>query len=230
MTRLLATPCVLAAFLSAGVLAASAGDLTVSPKNGRTVYRSHEGTYSPKRLRYRVGTTDGKRRWSMGSTKKLFTASPPSGTARKRPRPVIVTPEDARIRTRAPGIYNVRLIWRPKGPGSRARIGRNVTLIVEGDPAAGLTYFNATCSGCHDLYINKNGPRLIDVYGRKAGTVSDFSYSSALVAYGKTWDEKTLNDWLKNPQKAVPGVNMYLSVSDPVDRMNVIAYLKQIAP
>lgn len=232
MRRPIATFCVLAAVFAACTLspvAAQAGDLVVKPRNPKTIFRTQDGVYEPRKLKYRVSTTAGKRTWVLRSRKTMFTGTPPSGKARKRAKRVVVTPNDARIGALAPGIYDLRLVWRAKGRGNK-RVKRNVSLVVEGDAAAGLSYFTNSCSGCHDIGVNKNGPRLGGVYGRKAGTVPGFSYSDALVAYGEVWEERTLNAWLMNPQKLVPGANMYVLVTDPVDRMNLIAYLKSVSP
>ena len=46
----------------------------------------------------------------------------------------------------------------------------------------GKQLFERRCSGCHALDLNKEGPRLRGVYGRKAASVADFDYSEALRA------------------------------------------------
>ena len=46
------------------------------------------------------------------------------------------------------------------------------------------------CSACHQIASggkNMIGPNLWSVIGRKAGSVSDYKYSKAMVAYGKEW-------------------------------------------
>ena len=58
--------------------------------------------------------------------------------------------------------------------------------LTEVGPAAnagnGKVLFEKRCTGCHSLDKNKEGPRLAGVYGRKAGSVADFSYSNELKA------------------------------------------------
>src|SRR3569623_953831 len=65
--------------------------------------------------------------------------------------------------------------------------------------AHGKTLFEKRCTGCHSLDKNKEGPRLAGVYGRKAGSIADFSYSSELKNAKITWDGPMLDRWLTNP-------------------------------
>jgi cytochrome c len=45
------------------------------------------------------------------------------------------------------------------------------------------------------------------------------------------WNEKTLERFLADPPKAVPGTSMtYAGVADARERANLIAYLKQACP
>jgi cytochrome c len=97
-----------------------------------------------------------------------------------------------------------------------------------GDPERGRTIYQA-CTDCHDLDKNDVGPKHRGVYGRKAGSVPDYEYSDALKNSGVVWDAATLDRWLTNPQAFVPGVKMYFSLSNPQDRADVIAFLKEVA-
>jgi cytochrome c len=83
------------------------------------------------------------------------------------------------------------------------------------------------CLGCHALEYDRTGPRHCGLFGRRAGSVAGFSYSAAMKNSGIVWDEKTLNRFLANPAKTVPGTSMgYAGVKDPKERANLIAYLK----
>jgi len=65
--------------------------------------------------------------------------------------------------------------------------------------------------------------------GKPAGEVAGFSYSPAMKSSGKLWDDATLNLYLTNPKRAVPGTKMALGgIADPDDRANLIAYLKTL--
>ncbi len=46
-----------------------------------------------------------------------------------------------------------------------------------GDAAQGKLVFERRCTGCHALDADREGPRLGNVYGRKAGSVAGFQYS-----------------------------------------------------
>jgi cytochrome c len=94
-----------------------------------------------------------------------------------------------------------------------------------GDAVRGETLYHA-CQACHSLDDNDLGPRHRGVVGRRAGSVTDYSYSKALMTSGLTWDEATLDRWLTNPSALVPGTKMFFQLSDPQQRADVIAYLK----
>ena len=97
--------------------------------------------------------------------------------------------------------------------------------IAEQPPAA-----FAACSACHSSDgANGVGPTLKGVYGRKSGSVGGFAYSRAMRSAGLTWDEKSLDAFLADPQKAVPGNHMpFPGVADAKQRADVIDYLKTV--
>ena len=89
----------------------------------------------------------------------------------------------------------------------------------------------AACAACHAVSPGMNGigPSLAGVFGRKAGSVPDFVYSTAMQNSGKIWDEATLDNFLISPMAAVPGTHMsYMGQSDPARRKAVIDYLKTL--
>lgn len=75
---------------------------------------------------------------------------------------------------------------------------------------------------------NLTGPSLANLFGRKAGTVSSFlRYSDALKRSGVEWNEQTLDSWLKDPGKFIPGNDMsFPGIKDDKARRDLIAYLK----
>ena len=99
-----------------------------------------------------------------------------------------------------------------------------------GDAAAGEKVF-AQCKACHENEkgVNKIGPTLKGVVGRKAASVPDFKYSPAMTKKGEegvVWDEATLTTYLPNPKAYVPGTKMaFGGLKKPEDVANVIAYL-----
>ena len=85
----------------------------------------------------------------------------------------------------------------------------------------------ARCQACHALAYDRTGPRHCGLFGRRAGSVKDFAYSDAMKRSNMVWDEKTLDRFLANPLKAIPGTAMgYAGVADSKERADLIAYLK----
>lgn len=101
--------------------------------------------------------------------------------------------------------------------------------LAAGDPAAGQHVF-AECAGCHSTTpgLNKIGPSLAGVVGRKSGAVDGYAYSAAMKSANITWDDATLDKFLASPVGFVHGTKMFLSVPNDTDRQNLIAYLETL--
>src|SRR5262249_49108703 len=96
-----------------------------------------------------------------------------------------------------------------------------------GDAAAGRQVFRK-CQACHSMEPGKNmlGPSLAGLLGRKAGSESAYNYSSAMKQATITWDAKTLDAYLADPQKSVPGNKMpFPGLKTDHDRADIIAFL-----
>lgn len=108
------------------------------------------------------------------------------------------------------------------------------------DAAKGKSVFNQ-CMACHALDHAVVGPQLGGVIGRKAGSVSGFSYSPLMKAAGDaglTWNSAEITDYLKNPTqylqayvkgkgKDVSGSSkMVFMLANENQRKNVAAYLE----
>lgn len=96
-----------------------------------------------------------------------------------------------------------------------------------GDAVHGGQLYQARCTACHSIDYNGVGPAHKNLFGRKAGSLPDYSYSPALQASKVVWDEKTIDKWLTNPEKFIPGQKMGFLVASPQERADLIAYLKQ---
>lgn len=97
-----------------------------------------------------------------------------------------------------------------------------------GDATKGEAVF-VTCKTCHDPKVNKIGPHLAGVVGRKAGSLTDYSYSTANKTSGITWTPEKLFQYLQAPQRVVPGTKMsFAGLSDAQKRADVIAYLETL--
>jgi cytochrome c len=86
------------------------------------------------------------------------------------------------------------------------------------------------CAVCHSTDgSNGTGPTLKGVFGRASGTVPGFRYSRAMRGAGITWDEKSLDQYLSNPQEFIVGnVMPFSGVSDAGERASIIAYLRSL--
>jgi cytochrome c len=113
-------------------------------------------------------------------------------------------------------------------------IGGALALLLAGsasaqDAAAGKAAFAGRCAACHKIDDAKSGPMapsLKGVYGRKVAALGDFAYSPAMKAKGGKWTAGALGVYLASPVKDVPGGKMFMAVTDPADRANIIAFLK----
>lgn len=99
------------------------------------------------------------------------------------------------------------------------------------DPARGQQVFGRSCVACHSLEPDKNmtGPSLADLWGRKAGGLASFKrYSSAIKSADVVWGDQTLDQWLAEPKRFIPGNHMlFPGVQDDPARADIVAFLKQ---
>jgi cytochrome c len=85
----------------------------------------------------------------------------------------------------------------------------------------------AACIACHSETPDASGPSLKGVVGRKAGSLQDFRYSSAMQRAGFVWDAASLRDYLHDPQAKVKGNHMPFSgYANMADADDVVAYLR----
>lgn len=100
----------------------------------------------------------------------------------------------------------------------------------DGNSTRGERVFGA-CAACHSLQPNQNmtGPSLAGLWNRKAGSVASFSrYSTALKSANVVWNDKTLDDWITDPQHVVPGNEMtFAGIKDARQRADLLAFLKE---
>ena len=102
---------------------------------------------------------------------------------------------------------------------------------ADGDAAKGEKIY-VKCKTCHDIDkgVNKVGPSLKGLVGRKAAAVPDFKYSEAMIAKGAegvVWDEATLTVYLPDPKAFVPKTKMvFAGLKKSEDIEDLIAFLK----
>ncbi len=98
--------------------------------------------------------------------------------------------------------------------------------LAQDPPAEPPQSFALQCKFCHD--DDTLGPPLAGVHGRKVGAAA-FEYSDAFKAKKDvTWDDVSLDAFLKNPNEFAPGTKMGLAVPDDKARAEIIAYLKAL--
>lgn len=94
--------------------------------------------------------------------------------------------------------------------------------------AAGRTVFGSQCAICHSTEpgVNRTGPSLSGIVGRRSGAAPGFAYSEANRNSGIVWDEATLDLYLTSPKGVVPHNQMtYGGLKDARRRADLIAYL-----
>ena len=101
-------------------------------------------------------------------------------------------------------------------------------LLAMGNLAHGEKVFKK-CSACHQIASdgkNMIGPNLWSVIGRTAGSVSDYKYSKAMIAYAKEWSFEEMNSYLIKPQAYIKGTKMaFAGLRKEKDRASVILYM-----
>ena len=101
-------------------------------------------------------------------------------------------------------------------------------LLAIGDLGHGEKVFKK-CTACHQIASdgkNMIGPNLWSVIGRTAGSVNDYKYSKAMIAYGKKWTFEEMNSYLIKPQAYVKGTKMaFAGLRKEKDRASVILFM-----
>ena len=90
------------------------------------------------------------------------------------------------------------------------------------------------CGVCHAVRPGagrRAGPSLYGVFGRRAGTVPDYTYSDALDGSDIIWDEQTIARlFTEGPDVYTPGTKMPIQrLGNPEDIAALLAYLKVAA-
>ena len=103
-----------------------------------------------------------------------------------------------------------------------------IALLASANVADGEKVFKK-CAACHSITKdggNKIGPSLWGVLGRQVGSVSDYKYSKAMAAHGKTWSFEEMNSFLIKPRDWIKGTKMsFAGLKKEAERAAVILYM-----
>src|SRR5580693_130844 len=84
------------------------------------------------------------------------------------------------------------------------------------------------CAPCHSIgpdAMNKVGPVLNGLNGRKSGSVDGFNYSDANKQSGITWNEAVFKEYVTDPRAKVPGTKMvFAGIKSQKERDDLWSY------
>lgn len=116
------------------------------------------------------------------------------------------------------------------GP-TEPRVSPGPQLVLIANPQKGVAVFQHRCSTCHSVQEggpSKIGPPLHGLFGRQAGTVQGYNYSADLRASRIVWNAQTLDAYLADPHRGIPGAKMpYQGLSSKTARDDLISFLEQ---
>ena len=93
----------------------------------------------------------------------------------------------------------------------------------------GKKVFKRKCKSCHAFDKNKVGPRLDDIWDKKAGSAEGFRYSKAFKESNIVWNACTLDSFLSSPKNYIKGTKMrFRGLGKMAERGSVIAYLRMM--
>lgn len=104
---------------------------------------------------------------------------------------------------------------------------------ADADPAASTAMAGeksfAKCAACHKVQKDAPhgvGPNLYGIVGKAVGSADGYNYSVAMKTHGGVWDAATLDAYLENPRKAIPGTKMaFAGINNAEERKILIHYL-----
>jgi len=96
--------------------------------------------------------------------------------------------------------------------------------------ARSQSLFRAKCAACHSVACHRNGPKFEGLIGRQAGSLADYKhYTPELKASKIVWSEQTLDEYMKDPGKMVPGTSMVSAgrVDSAKERREIITHIRR---
>jgi nitrite reductase (NO-forming) len=155
--------------------------------------------------------------------------TPNASAATHVERPTAAT-ASAPAPTQTPALSHERMAATPAAAqtsGQATPAPKTEAASISADVATGKLVFRK-CQACHSLEPGKNGlgPSLSGIIGKKASSVANYNYSPAMKSSNLIWDVATLEAYLTDPQKSVPGNKMpFPGLKTENERKAVIALL-----
>ena len=133
----------------------------------------------------------------------------------------------------AGGIDDIMYSWPVATMDKHGQMSSETRSFLENpdDLPNGERQFKRKCSICHTVTggsARKAGPSLYQLFGRRAGSVSDYSYSDTLNESEIIWSAETINDLFHvGPDYFIPGTKMPMQrIVKKQDRDDLVDYLR----
>ncbi len=134
----------------------------------------------------------------------------------------------------AGGIENTMYSWPVETMTKHGQMSTEIRSFLENPDLLenGERQFKRKCSICHTLTegsARRAGPTLHQLFGRQAGTVTDYSYSQTLLNADIVWSAETINALFdEGPDHYIPGTKMPMQrITGQQDRDDLIDYLRR---
>jgi len=120
-----------------------------------------------------------------------------------------------------------------QAPATTETMAADELVCAAKDATAGKKVFKK-CKACHlaNKKKNKVGPHLVDLFGRKAGSIEGYRYSKAIKKAGDeglVWNVKTLDVFLTKPKKMIPKTKMpFRGIKKEKQRNALLCYIKSV--
>jgi nitrite reductase (NO-forming) len=213
-------PIVVATLLVGGLLyVASPHDNAASPDAGQSTVATVAAPPAPEQKLASAGnpSTPGQRQ-----------VTPPSASSSAQSRAAAAAPPSASAdhgHGAAATASAPKAVAQAPAPTAQPSAGSAATMA--GDPQAGKLVYRK-CQACHSMEPGKNsvGPSLAGIVGKKSASDPAYNYSPAMRNANLTWDTRTLDAYLVDPQKAMPGNKMpFPGLKTENERQNLVAFL-----
>lgn len=102
---------------------------------------------------------------------------------------------------------------------------------TKADALKGKQLYQQECENCHKLQLgsNEKGPQLMRIYQAKAGLLTDYRYTEALLNSQLIWTAENLDKYIADPKNMMAGTRMRSDpITNPQDRQDIIAYLSTL--